>query len=101
MLNTIRPAVALLVLFTLLTGLAYPLAITGVAQLALSGAANGSLILRDGKPIGSALIGQNFASDKYFQGRPSATSGAPTPTTRARRSTPPTTPPIPRARTSA
>jgi K+-transporting ATPase ATPase C chain len=63
----------MLVLFTVLTGLAYPLAITGVAQLALAGAANGSLVLRGGKPVGSALIGQNFASDKYFQGRPSAT----------------------------
>jgi len=73
MLSTIRPAVAMLVLFTVLTGLAYPLAITGVAQLALAGAANGSLVLRGGKPVGSALIGQNFASDKYFQGRPSAT----------------------------
>ena len=74
MLNIVRPAVAMLLLFTLLTGLAYPLAITGVAQLAFAGAANGSLLLRDGKPVGSVLIGQNFISDKYFQGRPSATS---------------------------
>jgi potassium-transporting ATPase KdpC subunit len=73
MLNTIRPALAMLVLFTLLTGFAYPLAITGVAQFALYAAANGSLVLRDGKPVGSVLIGQNFASDRYFQGRPSAT----------------------------
>jgi K+-transporting ATPase ATPase C chain len=73
MLSAIRPAVTLLILFTLLTGLAYPLAITGVAQLAFSGAANGSLALRDGKPVGSVLIGQNFTSDRYFQGRPSAT----------------------------
>ena len=74
MLNIVRPAVAMLLLFTLLTGLAYPLAITGVAQLAFAGPANGSLLLRDGKPVGSVLIGQNFTSDKYFQGRPSATS---------------------------
>jgi K+-transporting ATPase ATPase C chain len=73
MFNAIRPAIAMLLLFTLLTGLAYPLAITGIAQLALTGAADGSLVRRDGKPIGSALIGQNFVGDKYFRGRPSAT----------------------------
>ena len=69
----IRPAVVLLALFSLLTGLVYPLAITGVAQLALPGPANGSLALVNGAPVGSTLIGQNFASDKYFHGRPSAT----------------------------
>ncbi len=74
MLREIRPAVALLALFTLLTGLLYPLAVTGLAQLAAPGLANGSLIIRDGKVVGSALIGQNFASDRYFHGRLSATS---------------------------
>jgi K+-transporting ATPase ATPase C chain len=73
MLNAIRPAFTLLILFSALTGLAYPLAITGISQLLLPGAANGSLVLRDNKAVGSALIGQNFASDKYFHSRPSAT----------------------------
>jgi len=73
MLNAIRPAFTLMILFSALTGLAYPLAITGISQLLLPGAANGSLVLRDGKAVGSALIGQNFASEKYFHGRPSAT----------------------------
>jgi K+-transporting ATPase ATPase C chain len=75
MLNTIRPAFTLLVLFSALTGLAYPLAVTGVSQALLWGSANGSLVLRDNKPVGSSLIGQNFASDRYFHGRPSATQG--------------------------
>jgi K+-transporting ATPase ATPase C chain len=66
MLAQIRPAIVLLVLFSALTGLVYPLAITGVAQLALAKRANGSLVYIDGKPVGSSLIGQNFASDKYF-----------------------------------
>ncbi len=74
MLSQLRPALVLLVLFTLLTGIAYPLAVTGIAQAVFPAQANGSLQIRDGKTIGSALIGQSFALSRYFQGRPSATS---------------------------
>jgi potassium-transporting ATPase KdpC subunit len=72
MLQLIRPAVAMTVLFTLLLGLAYPYAMLGLGQAAFPAQANGSLITRDGAVVGSALIGQNFAEPRYFWPRPSA-----------------------------
>jgi potassium-transporting ATPase KdpC subunit len=69
----LRPALTLFVVISLLTGLAYPLLVTGIAQVAFNDAANGSLITRDGKVVGSRLIGQSFSQPKYFWGRPSAT----------------------------
>jgi len=74
MLREIRPAIILLVLLTLITGLAYPLAMTAIAGVIFPKQAQGSLIEKDGKVIGSALIGQEFKDDKYFHGRPSATT---------------------------
>ena len=73
----IRPAVTLFVLLSAVTGIVYPVAVTGVAQAVFPEAAAGSLILQDGKPVGSALIGQNFTDPKYFWGRPSATGPHP------------------------
>ena len=73
----IRPALTLFVVFSLITGLAYPLAVTGISQLAFPEAANGSLILRDGQAVGSDLIGQSFGDPKHFWSRPSATSPMP------------------------
>lgn len=77
MFNTLRPAIVILALFTILTGIVYPLAMTGIAATLFPAEASGTPIVKDGKVVGSALIGQAFTSDRYFHGRPSAagTSG--------------------------
>ncbi len=73
----IRPAVVLFLLLTAITGVVYPLVVTGIAHLAFPAQAAGSLIVKDGKPIGSHLIGQSFSDPKYFWSRPSATAPQP------------------------
>lgn len=77
MMKIIRPAIVSLFVFTIITGLIYPLAVTGLAQLLFPSQANGSIILKDGKPSGSVLIGQQFDEPKYFWGRLSATGSFP------------------------
>jgi K+-transporting ATPase ATPase C chain len=77
MLATLRPAIVVFALLTVITGVAYPLAVTGIAQLAFPSAANGSIVTVDGKAVGSSLIGQSFTGPKIFWSRPSATSPQP------------------------
>lgn len=75
--QTLRPALSVFALLTALTGVAYPLLVTGIAQVAFPHAANGSMMSVEGKAVGSSLIGQSFSAPKYFWGRPSATSPMP------------------------
>src|SRR5882724_8342796 len=74
MLTHVRPAIVLLIALSVVTGIAYPAIVTAIAQVVFPHQANGSLIVKDGKVVGSALIGQPFDDPKYFWGRPSATS---------------------------
>ena len=75
--SVLRPAITLLIVMTVITGIAYPLAVTGVAKVLFPSQVAGSLILKDGKPVGSRLIGQPFSDPQYFWSRPSATSSQP------------------------
>ena len=77
MVSLIRPVIVSLFVFTILTGIIYPLGVTGIAQLLFPGQANGSIIVKNGKPVGSALIGQHFDDPNYFWGRLSATAPFP------------------------
>jgi K+-transporting ATPase ATPase C chain len=77
MLKMIRPVIVSLIVFTVITGIMYPLAVTGIAQLLFPAQANGSIMVKNGKPVGSALIGQPFDDPKYFWGRLSATAPFP------------------------
>ena len=77
MLKQLRPAIISFLLLSLLTGIAYPLLVTGLSQATMPAKANGSLIVKGGKPVGSELIGQSFSDPKYFWGRPSATGPVP------------------------
>ena len=75
MMREIRPAITFLIAFTLITGIGYPYLVAGIAQIAFPYQANGSLVTRSGAVIGSSVMGQSFAGDRYFRSRPSATSG--------------------------
>jgi potassium-transporting ATPase KdpC subunit len=75
--NLLRPAISLFILLSAVIGIAYPVVVTGIAKVVFPEQASGSLIVKDGKTVGSALIGQNFSDPKYFWGRPSATSPQP------------------------
>lgn len=75
--SSIRPALALFIALTLICGVLYPLAVAGIGRLAFPEQAEGSLVMRDGRPAGSLLIGQAFTSPRYFRGRPSATAPMP------------------------